>query len=255
MLPKCKTLSTPPHITDDEYYKELSLPKTQAKKARRLDRKRKTITKYEIRELDKIQYKNYRTTNLIQQANRYRNIAKYSLNDFNFELEDSFDLSIWQHKLSNLNIRYNYCQALKWKNESPGFCCLNGKIKLALFEPPLLAISQLLTRFDITTSITTNRSIFEVNKSYIFRIQEALYYNIGSLISPTELDHINPFVQIFQSARRQATRNPALKLKISNISSQVMRNYNLLVVSEIAAIITDDDTIDFGRDIILTTQQ
>ncbi|CAG8626871.1 10723_t:CDS:2, partial [Racocetra persica] len=70
-----------------------------------------------------------------------------------------------------------------------------------------------------------------------------------------ELDHINLFVQIFQSARRQVTRNPALKLKISNVFSQDMRNYNLPVASEIAAIITNDNTIDSGRNIILTTQQ
>ncbi|CAG8806650.1 26841_t:CDS:2, partial [Racocetra persica] len=137
----------------------------------------------------------------------------------------------------------------------------------------------LLTRFDITTGeryvqnirfnnsafafisfgITTDRSIFEVDKPYIFRIQRALYHNIGSLILPSGQPK---FVQIYfydgnfdTHARWQATRNPALKLKIFNVSSQDMRNYNLPVASEIAAIITDDDTIDSGRDIILTTQQ
>ncbi|CAG8797461.1 10098_t:CDS:2, partial [Racocetra persica] len=121
---------------------------------------------------NRLQQENYRATKAIQQANRYRNIARCTLNGFNFELEDSFDLSIWQHKLSNLDIR-------------------------SLLEPPLLAISQLLTGFDITTASPN------LNLNMMRSLQ-------------AKLDHINPFVQIFQSAGQQATRNSALKLKISN---------------------------------------
>ena len=29
-----------------------------------------------------------------------------------------------------------YCNAKKWKNETPGMCCANGKIKLQLHADP-----------------------------------------------------------------------------------------------------------------------
>ncbi|CAG8786324.1 2039_t:CDS:2, partial [Racocetra persica] len=198
-------------------------------------------TQNQRRELDKYQHRNSK----LQQNSQFRNIARCSLDDFNIELEDGFDLSIWQYKLT-------------------------------LLEPPPLAISQLLTRFDITTGERFVQNIRFYNSAFAFT-------SLGSLISPsgqpkfaqiyfydgnfdtqfvlknkaspnlnldmmrslqTELDHINPFVQIFQSARWQTTRNLALKLKFSNVSSQDMRNYNLPVASEIAAIITEDDTIN-----------
>ncbi|CAG8716310.1 19050_t:CDS:1 [Dentiscutata erythropus] len=73
----------------------------------------------------------------------------------------------------------------------------------------------------------------------------------------TELKELNPFVQIFQSARQQfqVNSNSNLRLKISSIHSQDIRTYNTPTASEIAAIINDDDEINSGRDIILTTQQ
>ncbi|CAG8840277.1 4693_t:CDS:2, partial [Racocetra persica] len=45
MLPKRKTPPTPPHIANDDHYKEPSISETKAEKTRRLDRKRKAVTK------------------------------------------------------------------------------------------------------------------------------------------------------------------------------------------------------------------
>ncbi|CAG8777667.1 32666_t:CDS:1, partial [Racocetra persica] len=57
------------------------------------------LSNLQCKEDNRLRQQNYKATKAIQQVNKYRNIARCSLDNFNFELEDGFDLSIWQYKL------------------------------------------------------------------------------------------------------------------------------------------------------------
>src|SRR3954463_7155762 len=126
----------------------------------------------------------------------------------------------------------NKCYALKWKNETKGFCCLDGQIVLApLHEaPPILY--QLLTSNDPNTNepyvdnIRAYNSVLAFTSLganidedlanaregvYTFRIHGALYHRIGGLMPKNEGQH-PAFAQIYfydtnmnkQLERRQA---------------------------------------------------
>jgi len=57
-----------------------------------------------------------------------------------------------RHKFKEMNIICKHCHALKWKNESKGFCCLNGQIVLALLSPAPQYLHSLLTTDDPITN-------------------------------------------------------------------------------------------------------
>ena len=44
-----------------------------------------------------------------------------------------------------MEIVCEFCQAIKWKNEPPSLCCLNGKVKLPEFPEPPKILKELLT--------------------------------------------------------------------------------------------------------------
>ena len=51
-----------------------------------------------------------------------------------------------------MDIICKYCYALKWKEESKGFCCLNGQVQLAVLAPAPEIIYKLLTTEDPNTN-------------------------------------------------------------------------------------------------------
>ncbi|CAG8737433.1 10625_t:CDS:1, partial [Funneliformis mosseae] len=65
-----------------------------------------------------------------------------------------------RHIFEKMNNIYKYCYALKWKNETKGFSCLNGQIVLA----PLLPASQILYNL-----LTQNDSILD--EPYVIQIR------------------------------------------------------------------------------------
>ncbi|RIB15665.1 hypothetical protein C2G38_2191900 [Gigaspora rosea] len=210
----------------------------------------------QIREIDRVQHQYHRAANTTQQIKKSKNIARCSLDNFNLELE----------------------YALKWKNETLGFCCHNVKIQLALLEPLSPAILELLTGSDINTGKRYIQNIRSYNSAFAFtslglpRFSQIYFYDsdfdtqfeLRNQISPNlnlnlmrslqiELNYINPFVQIFQNAGQQTQINSNLRLKIFSIHSYDMRNYNQATASKIAVIINDNYLINSGRDIILTS--
>jgi len=128
----------------------------------------------------------------------YCNIDNYL--DSNVEGEG---IENYRHRLERMNIICSYCYALKWKNETKGFCCMNGQIVLA----PLLPAPEILYNFLTTQDPDANEPYVKLIRAYnsllaftslganideelaneregvyTFRIQGALYHKIGGLI-------------------------------------------------------------------------
>ena len=53
-----------------------------------------------------------------------------------------------RHMLGKMNIVCKHCRALKWRQEKPGLCCMNGQTELAPLPPPPTAIKKLLIEKD-----------------------------------------------------------------------------------------------------------
>ncbi|GBO42862.1 hypothetical protein AVEN_275279-1 [Araneus ventricosus] len=47
--------------------------------------------------------------------------------------------------IGRMTLESNFCQALRWKGESPGMCCSNGKIRLHSLQAPPEPLYTLLT--------------------------------------------------------------------------------------------------------------
>ena len=107
------------------------------------------------------------------------------------------DIEDGRHRLDRINIICRYCFALKWKEESKGFCCVNGQIQLASLAPAPSVLYKFLTDKDpiskeqfvnkiraynqvlAFTSVGTNLDKELANAKegvYTYRIQRELYY-------------------------------------------------------------------------------
>ena len=92
----------------------------------------------------------------------------------------------------------NYCEAKRWRNESPSMCCALGKVCLPPFLPRPQPLLHLLTDLDIEarqfrdpirkynscfqmTSFGADRRIFEHGFMPTFKIQGKVYHRIGPL--------------------------------------------------------------------------
>lgn len=149
-----------------------------------------------------------------------------------------------------------YCQALKFKNESIGMCCSNGKIVLpALQEPPeplrslflgnhpssnhfLKNIRKYNSCFQMT-SFGASRIINEIGFMPTFKIQGQLYHRIGSLLPLPDED--SKFLQIYfmgddeKETNQRCSINQGMKREIiSNLQSLFHEHNHLIKLFKIA---------------------
>jgi len=113
--------------------------------------------------------------------------------------------------IGNMNLKCNYCRALKWSKEPAGFCCLGGKVVLEdIADPPeplksLLNFSHENSKhfFDM---IRVYNSAFQMtsfgateirhgNFMPTFKVQGQVYHLVGSLL-PTGTEEPK-FLQIY----------------------------------------------------------
>lgn len=151
------------------------------------------------------------------------------------------------------------CYALKWKNETKGFCCLNGKVVLT----PLHEVSLILHHFLTSNDLNTNKPYVDNIRAYnsilaftslganideelanakegiyTFQIQGALYHRIGGLMPKEKL--LSVFAQIYfydsdmdkQLERRQeifphlnSDMLNALQTELYNIENPFVHNF------------------------------
>ncbi|KAK0064693.1 hypothetical protein Bpfe_005782 [Biomphalaria pfeifferi] len=48
-------------------------------------------------------------------------------------------------ELGKMNVQCRHCHALKWREETPGMCCSNGKVKLSSLQPPPEPLKSLMS--------------------------------------------------------------------------------------------------------------
>uniref|UniRef100_A0A1I8NL57 Helitron helicase-like domain-containing protein n=1 Tax=Musca domestica TaxID=7370 RepID=A0A1I8NL57_MUSDO len=114
---------------------------------------------------------------------------------YNRTIDYSADQSV---AIVPISVLCPHCNALRYKNETPGMCCASGKVKLTPLTPPPDALNSLLSGsgrdskhflahiqkynncFQMTSFGATNviRDIFMT----IFKIQGQLYHRAGSLL-------------------------------------------------------------------------
>ena len=137
---------------------------------------------------------------------------KLNLQNIAFNYDPTNDYSVHpQVVIGELNHKCNYCDALKFKDESQGLCCSGGKIKLPDLPTP---IEPLLSLLDGTTQKSKNflRQIRAYNNCFAmtsfgandvslpgwkstFKIQGQVYHRIGAL-EPL-LNEPKKFLQIY----------------------------------------------------------
>lgn len=104
-----------------------------------------------------------------------------------------------------------HCNALKFKNETPGMCCSNGKIELPLLQSPPEPLLSLISGTHVDSAHFL-RKLRIYNSSFLmtsfgatkihydnfmptFRIQGQIYHRIGSLLPLPNAEH--KFLQIY----------------------------------------------------------
>ncbi|XP_059221537.1 uncharacterized protein LOC131996104 [Stomoxys calcitrans] len=113
--------------------------------------------------------------------------------------------------IGTMSVVCEYCLALKFKDESKGLCCLQGKVKLEEILPPPEPLHSLLTgdhpkskqfirnirRYNNAFQMTSFKSKQVVERGFMptFKIQGQVYHLAGSLLPLRPDDH--KFLQIY----------------------------------------------------------
>lgn len=104
-----------------------------------------------------------------------------------------------------------HCKALKYKNEAPGLCCVNGKVKLPEIEPPPEPLLTLVSgvspqskhflknirKYNICFQMTSFGADNIITDHFMptFKVQGQIYHSAGSLLPIPEEQH--KFLQIY----------------------------------------------------------
>jgi hypothetical protein len=182
--------------------------------------KRKRKSREELADEQRIsileQNRNIYATQQEQIREQTLKIACCNIDDFNKNIVNGNETENNRHNLKEMNNICNKCQALRWNNETKGFCCQNGQVVLAPLPPASSSLFILLTANDPilnTPYVSQIRSYNQVlaftslganidkelanaqDGVYTFRIQGELYHQIGELMPK---DYQKPsFAQIY----------------------------------------------------------
>ncbi|UYV80633.1 hypothetical protein LAZ67_19001160 [Cordylochernes scorpioides] len=207
------------------------------------------------------------------------------LQDFSFMVDITKHLSDLNLKLQGKDqIITNMCdqvnafkcfvRALRWKDESSGMCCSNGKVRLPLIELPPEPLRSLLSG-ENSDSVHFLRNIRKYNSCFqmtsfgaetqthsvtfptTFSIQGQVYHRIGSLM-PSE-NQPSRFLQIYfvgndddddiQTDRRCQQKREVVVNADRTPPGQHPRRYNAPTANEVAVVLAGNQ---FGsRDIVL----
>lgn len=91
------------------------------------------------RETARLAMQNRRANNRSQQIDNLRRRTRYlaDLNRAAFRYDCSNDYSLHPSVcIGQMDVVCEYCGALKFSGETPGLCCVNGKVKLPVLTPP-----------------------------------------------------------------------------------------------------------------------
>ena len=101
------------------------------------------------RETARLAMRNRRANLRDQQLDNFRrtrrNLSSTDLNRAAFRYDCSTDYCLHTSvRIGPMDVVCEYCGALKFSGETPGLCCLSGKVKLPLLTPPPEPLHSLL---------------------------------------------------------------------------------------------------------------
>ncbi|XP_045453030.1 uncharacterized protein LOC123662192 [Melitaea cinxia] len=159
---------------------------------------------------DRIRHINFRNnmpTNGTQNNNRWSN-KEYSAMNYSTTIDYQNYRIVC---IGSPSIVCQYCSALRWKDESKGLCCSNGKVKLDEIGAPPEPLNSLLDeshpkhtefmrhirRYNNAFQMTSFKSQRVVENGFMptFKVQGQVYHLAGSLLPQVPDDH--KFLQIY----------------------------------------------------------
>lgn len=144
----------------------------------------------------------YRERQHLPWKNKANSAMEYNP-EVSYETDKSVELGKMSHKCK-------FCMALKWKDESAGMCCSNGKVQLEQFESQPDLIHSLITdnhpehkhfidnirKYNGSFQMTSfgAKKVFEGGFMPTFKVQGQVYHMVGSLLPLQEKPQ---FLQIY----------------------------------------------------------
>ncbi|XP_044592333.1 uncharacterized protein LOC123270358 [Cotesia glomerata] len=191
----------------------------------------------------------YTRNNLERRQNRQpKRIVQYERLAFRYDptINYAADIAV---DFGMMNTVCQYCDALRFRHESPGLCCASGKVKLPQLLSPLEPLASLLS-YQGTQSKHFLQNIQRYNSSFqmtsfganiteergfnpTFKIQGQIHHRTGALLPPANADH--KFLQIYflgnsdSEINRRCTVNRTVKRKIITQLQQLLHEHNQLV--------------------------
>ncbi len=183
-----------------------------------------------------------------------------AIKDIDYFVEGDFLLAQRHHELPNLYDARNvcpHCRAYRWKEERPGFCCMNGKVQLNPLPPAPPEIQQLYRvggpKFlDNLRAYNNALALASLGCSEhrmagfspTFKIQGKLHHRIGSL-RPTDGEQPK-FAQIYfndtdHEAQNRLRHNPDLQRNVVNDLQNCLHRVNPYVRSLKSALQVADE--------------
>lgn len=90
-----------------------------------------------VRETARLAMRNHRTNHRDQQRDNFRRPRVVALNRVAFHYDSTIDYSTHSFvQIGPMEVVCDHCGALKFAGETPGLCCLGGKVNLPLLPPP-----------------------------------------------------------------------------------------------------------------------
>ncbi|CAG8766977.1 5051_t:CDS:2, partial [Dentiscutata erythropus] len=162
-------------------------------------------------------------------------------------------------KVEDNNIEYEHCGALRWEEEKPGLCCMNGEVILAQLQVPPPEIYYLLTEKDpiskgahyhqISLALPEQGEIPKFSQIYFHDsnnieaqidrrhdvIKQELNRDIIENIQNVLID-LNPFVDTYIFAGNKNLQDSIYYILIHNKYGKDIKQYNIPLAKKIAAI-------------------
>ncbi|KAL0860211.1 hypothetical protein ABMA27_010518 [Loxostege sticticalis] len=232
-------------------------------------RKQKKSRRNETEEEHEARLQNQRTR--MSNLRRKRSEERTANKTFHYEPTKKY----YNHKnvvIGKMNNGCQFCHAKKFSNETPGLCCMSGKIRLPPIEaPPQEFLHYMLGEtleskhffhnirsynscFQMTffsaTLTNTNRNEFE----FVFSIQGQIYHKIGSLLPMPNEDHkflqYNQLIYIFKTTLdRMFSDDYKIVIRADKRPrGEHERRFNAPQIDEVAIVIVDSENT--SRDII-----
>ena len=170
-----------------------------------------------------------------------------------FNYDPTVDLQSDILKLGSMCHDCKFCGALKWKEESQGVCCNNGKVKLILISEPPEILKNLLkgdTPADIEfqknliryndsfkmTSFGADKNLTDFSFTTTYKVQGQVYHLLGSLLPP--LQGTPKYAQVYfigdtneESSQRHKNSGGILNMETLNKIQLILHQHHQYVKS------------------------